>query len=449
MAKKQHPEKQLKDSAISLLYYYSKKEVWEECFFSPGPFRNFLAALMESRRSASFYSDIAELAADHALESICQNTIEVFSEEDAQRLIDLTVEYIDAHAQECWIFISLENSSLTETIEFAGGNIVLISGSQDDKQRFIEKISSVNSGEASERIKQIDERKAPKFFHSPLIGIKVKHQFDYVFHQAEVYSLWSLAILHALDWSYVHPDYPLPFPQSLEKFKSRQQGSKRQDRCIIWGDRDYGHLPLGLNTECNLNLDWLQEKQYQDMFANLLVEVVEKRDKDKLNFRFFKGFRYFLKAIRSERNKDPFDGVELTILYYTIIAEGLLLKSGGKQKLRLKFLLPRLSDISGTVLSEREKVVDKAYKRRCHFVHEGEETYKEWSDDLSKEKEKDIELLKRMIAKLLCDAPQYMAKMCEQAKGQETDSAWFKYLREIYDSEHPEEGSVEPQGSTS
>ena len=141
-----------------------------------------------------------------------------------------------------------------------------------------------------------------------------------------------------------------------------------------------------------MNLDWLQEKQYQDMFANLLVEVVEKRDKDKLNFRFFKGFRYFLKAIRSERNKDPFDGVELTILYYTIIAEGLLLKSGGKQKLRLKFLLPRLSDISGTVLSEREKVVDKAYKRRCHFVHEGEETYKEWSDDLSKEKEKDIEL---------------------------------------------------------
>ena len=113
MAKKQHPEKQLKDSAISLLYYYSKKEVWEECFFSPGPFRNFLAALMGSRRSASFYSDIAELAADHALESICQNTIEVFSEEDAQRLIDLTVEYIDAHAQECSIFISLENSSLT------------------------------------------------------------------------------------------------------------------------------------------------------------------------------------------------------------------------------------------------------------------------------------------------------------------------------------------------
>lgn len=164
-----------------------------------------------------------------------------------------------------------------------------------------------------------------------------------------------------------------------------------------------------------MNLDCLQEKQYQDMFTNLLVEIVEKRDKDKLNFRFFKGFRYFLKAIRSERNKDPFDGVELTILYYIIIAEGLLLKFGGKQKLRLKFLFPRLADIPGTVLSDQEKVVDVTYKRRCHFVQEGKETYQEWSDDLSKEREKDIELVKRMIAKLLCDSPQHIAKMRERA----------------------------------
>lgn len=70
MANKKHPEQQLKESAISLLYYYSRKEVWEECFFSPGPFRNFLMALMESCRSAFFYSDIAELAANYALESI-------------------------------------------------------------------------------------------------------------------------------------------------------------------------------------------------------------------------------------------------------------------------------------------------------------------------------------------------------------------------------------------
>jgi hypothetical protein len=444
MAKKKHPERQLRESAIALLYYCKKTGQWNAVNYEHGPYSNFLEALFSYPRVEKILDyDPADFAVQQALAMFSEKDKQAFSNDDSKELIESVVGNLEANVQTCWIFAPLRNAVLSKTLEL--DNVVIITGSKDEKLDFIAHLTDTPRDDVTKKAEHTMKSRDPEFYTSPIIGIKVQHHFEHVRRKSKIYVLWLTSIIHAIYWGLVYPEHK---PNQFMNIRSSGSVDVRNSFSVIWGEWDYDHYPLSFDLRCDLYLDWLERKEYKEQLLSIVNEVIEGRSENKLRIRFFKSFRYFIKAIYSEYNKDPFDGVELTILYYIIIAEGLLLSSGGEQRSRLKFLLPRLADIQGTALNEREAVVNKAYKRRCNFVHDGKETYyeRDW-DTLSKGQiHQDIELLKRMLAKLLCDSPQHIAKIRERAaEGQEADSAWFEDLRGKYDLKNLEAMLIESE----
>ena len=103
-------EKQLRSCATALLFHWATRE---ESQRSEVPLQKFLQALVKSRRTSFFHYDVAERMATDAVEDVLRSVKrEDISEENVQRLIDLTVEYIDRNVEDCWICISLENARI-------------------------------------------------------------------------------------------------------------------------------------------------------------------------------------------------------------------------------------------------------------------------------------------------------------------------------------------------
>lgn len=428
MAKKKHPEKQLKDCAITLLYYCARNNKWESIDLNDAPYLNFLSALSEYPPVSSvFGGDIADHIVTHALKTFSAKDKEEFLDSDAQNFIELAIETLKMNVETCWMFISLKNAVLTKTVDM--GNIVLIAGSKVEKLDFIANLSDISRDELERRAAHTERSRDPEFYSSPLIGIKVNHQFDRVLDQAKIYGLWVVSIIYAIYWGFVYPNN-----EPHQFMNIRASGSSNVDRsfAVVLGQRNWGHYPFGIKLRCDLHLDWLAQTEYQERLLNLLSNIVEQRNSDELRMRFFKGFRFFIKAIYSEYNRDPFDGVELTLLYFVVIVEGLLLDRDSEKRSRLTVLLSRLAEIPETTLSERAQAVEKAYRWRSEFVHAGKETYLEdWTENFSEgETHQNIELLKRMTAKLLCDSPQHIANMQAQSNEQtKLESQWFRHLR--------------------
>ncbi len=378
-----------------------------------------------------FEGDTACEILESSIRNFPEKNNEKFSNSGSQEFVNTVIKGLKNSAENCWIFFPLQNAVLSKTIRF--DNIVFVAGTKDEKLEIIQEVTGISSLEVGERANHTVKSKDPGFYSSPLFGIRVEHQFDYVGRKAKICAIWLISIIHAIYWGLIYPEYQ---QSRFSKIKNAGTPVPLSDLAEVWGQRNYEHWPLGFKARCDLDLNWLEQPQYQEKLISLVQEILEKRGEDKLRLRFFKGFRFFLKAIYSEENKDPFDGIELTTLYLIVIAEGLLLHDNASEmRCRLKVLLSRLSTISGTTLNEREQSMDRSYRCRSAFVHAGKERYIEWTDDFKKGKtHQDIERLKRMIAMLLCESPQHIMNMQKKAEGNpDIEAAWFGSLRDKYD----------------
>lgn len=414
--------------ALDLLYYCKRTGNWEPDI-TDRPTLNLLEELASHPDYERFFAgDTAYLILIARLDRPELQGQTTFSNGDADHLLSALRDGLSANATRHWIVVPLRYATLSRTIR--SRDFVLIAGSRDEKIDVLRGLARISPTEANYRALHTERSRSPGFFENPLLAIKIDHQTPYVEDVARAYALWSTCSLQAIFWGYLYP---------RERYFGSALPVREESRHLAIYAKDewrFRHKALYFRAECRFNLDWLNRRSHKKRFRDLFRSVVAPIPKDNLTFRFFRALRFFGKATDAERDTELFEGMGITLLYLMIAAEAVLLHHDYEKRLRLTVLLPRLAKLPDHTLTECASAVDQAYRWRSDFVHKGLETYRDWEDDLSEGvATRNAMLVKRMVARLLSDAPKHIERI-RQETGEDPSrmrSQWFRFLRNEWD----------------
>jgi len=411
-----------------LLYYCRRTGDWTPDLTDP-PVWNLLDALSDHPDHRSFFD--GETAYDILVQVLSRPDLQArasFSNSETEQVLSAVGKGLDAMAANHWIVVPLRGGQLAEDIRLRGFRF--ISGTRAEKIDVLRRLSGISRSEAESRAEHIEQGRSPGFFENPLLAIEVVQQTNYVRRVARYWAFYAICCLQAIYWGHVYPDDRFPQALPFVRRECRHLAIYAQD---AWR---YGALPMRFSAECRFSLDWLSRPAHRSRFKQLLGSVVAARLHGNLTHRFSKGLRMFSKAIDTEEDQEAFEGMGITIMYLMIAAEAVLLSQHGEKRSRLTVLLPRLTKVPGHRLAERAIAVDQGYRWRSDFVHAGTDKYPDWEDDLSPgPAAQSVTLLKRMVGRLLSDAPKHIERMTQQidADASSPESRWLQFLQELWE----------------
>lgn len=414
--------------AQDLLYYCKSTTNWTPDL-TDGPVRNLLEVLSTHGDFECFFD--AETAYQILAAQLRRPELQsrtAFSYTEADRVLSAVRDGLIANAARHWIVVPLRNAELTMDIRLR--DFIFIAGSRDDKVDTLRRLSQISPVEARHRASHTEQSRSPGFFEHPLLAIRTHHQTSYVQHVARYWPLWAICCLQAMYWGYVYPDdrYPVAFPLVRQKCQHLAIYAKDGWR--------FRHQALLFKAECRFNLDWVGGRSHRKRFTQLFRSVVVTHPRDDLTYRFFRALRLFGKAMDSEESQEVFEGMGITLLYLMIAAEAVLLRQHHAKRTRLTVLLPRLANLPGHELGEQATAVDQGYRWRSDFVHAGTDKYPDWQEDFSAGPAmQSVTLLKRMVGRLLSDAPKHIERMRRRRDADQStpETRWFEFLQDIWE----------------
>jgi hypothetical protein len=420
---------------VNLLYSCKRVGNWNPDSFPSQPLVNLLSKLSDHPDFKNIWDlELAKNILYYLLRDSPLKEKQSFTTSDAEKLLEDIHRSLVANVARHWIVVPLRKASLSKTVQFQ--DFVFIAGSREEKVETLRRLSQMPKKDAYYLAEHTENSRSPGFFEHPLLAIRIVHQTNYVEHLAPLYALWTICSLQAIYWGYIYPD-----GQSSKWVKWRN----KCEHLAIWAKDAgrYWHQSLPFRSTCKFDLDWISKRSHQKRFTNLFRSVIAapNRDEDELTYRFFKALRYFGKAIDTEENSEAFEGMGITLVYLMTLAEGILLNNDFEKRNKLTVLLPRLAKLPDHTLSECALAVDQAYRWRSEFVHANNDKFPDWDDYLSEgAATKNTRLVKRMVARLLSDAPKHIQKMDEEAERlaqanrepPKLSSLWFKSLSKLW-----------------
>ncbi len=412
----------------SLLYNCKSQKSWQLDLEENKPALNLLDGLSKASDFKDIltyeaYGDaIGILLRDHILQ-----TKPNYNEGDFIKFLSDLQDLLQKMVTEHWVIVPLQNATLKSTVRMR--DFVFLAGTREDKISMLARLGKVSIAKAKSRASHTEASRSDGFFDHPLVAIRVDHQTDFVYRQARLYALWSIAILQVIYWGYEYED------KQKHRFLSAETQGKKVNHLAIWAKSDeaFRHKPLNFTGDCNFDISWIAKRVNQKKFRDLFQQIVLERDKNKLRFRFFKALRLFAKAIDSERNSGAFEGMGISVLYLTTTAEAILLDNDNEKRLRLTVLLPRLANLKGRSLVDCGQAIESAYRWRNSFVHSGEDTFQDWNDNFEPgNKATKVLLLKRMLAKLLADAPNHLNESTRDENA-DVNNLWNNRLKKEWE----------------
>lgn len=418
----------LKRSALDLLFHCKATGDWEP-EAQDKPVQNLLQVVSSHPDFERVFS--LEIAYSLLLTQLASPELQAkttFTDDHAARFLSHLRTNLSANVAEHWVVVPIRNARLTTTIQFQ--DFAFIAGSREEKIDTLGNLGQISKAESISRAEHTEASRSPGFFEHPLLAIKVIHQTDHVNYLARRYALWAIYSLQAIFWGYIYP----------EETPTLLLARRRCNHLVIYAkDRwRFGHQPLGSRAGCRFGLGWLRKRWNQGRFTHLFRNIVAPPSVDGLTCRFSRALRFFGKAVDTEEGKEVFEGMGISLLFLMIAAETVLLARDFEKRAKLTVLLPRLAKLPEHTRSECASAIDQVYRFRSDFVHSATDVYPDWDEDFSKgENAQNVELVKRMVARLLCDAPKHIQKMLERTNQDtsEISSKWFEFLRSQWEKQ--------------
>lgn len=336
------------------------------------------------------------------------------------------------------IVLPLVRASSDSIIEF--NRFLVIPGSlpRQDKIEILAKKTGRSVEKTEELATHTEKSRSPHFYQCTLFCIHVSHQTEWVCRRAREIAMWNVAFLRALFYGF-------------ERHKARLRIENMSDtlensHLLILSHQDWRctHVPLWFNASCSFPLDWLKKEETQKRLTKLNRLLVFPATLDRLSFRFYRSFRLFSRSVDFIGMREPFEGLGLSSLFLMIAAEGVLLDREAEKRARLSCLLTKFGCPPGIARKHAYKTVDNCYRWRSDFVHSGTDRFPEYDEDLKKgEPQKEIELLRELVARVLLDCPKYIdfaKRRVKKNSGSKkplgknaTEGEWFKYIEECWE----------------
>lgn len=422
----------------NLLHYCRKTGDWEpelDC----RPLIAFADEASKHKQIASNWEvmtayDLTLIMLDNYKERILRDIDSALCKEFVEKFI----KYLSRHRSSHLIVLPILKTMVDSTIEFNRFLVIPNSLSREEKINILAKKINKSFESTEYLAKHTEKSRSPNFYNNTLFCIKITHQTQWINLEAQMIAMWNIAFLRALH-------YGLEYRKASFLFSRFVPGPENKHLLII-SKQDWrcSHLPLDFNASCSFSLNWLRKKNVQQRLIRLNNLLVFPDVLDRLSYRFFRSFRLFSRSIDLLEIKEPFEGFGLSILFLMIAAEGILLDRESEKRARLSCLLPKFGYPSQISRSQAYNTVNDCYQWRSDFVHSGTDKFPDYDEDFKEGKhQKEFNLLREMVARLLLNCPRYINLAKQRVKRitgnkknldkYEAEKEWFNYLRECWE----------------
>lgn len=348
-----------------------------------------------------------------------------YDTKDAKEYIELLYRCLILNITDNFIIVPLEKTEISSMVNI-DNSVFIINGNKEKKINELSRIIGLSEKESFFRFNHTEQSRSPNFFKYPLLVIKIKDYHDTVCKRADEIVFYAFNFLYVLYYAFVYPKN-----QKKEKliFKKWEEEIPNRHIVIQTSGENWNHRPLVSQHNFHFDLDWLNKKEYQNNFLDLLKLLDFRLYRDDLTKRFFRAIRFFIRSLTVEN----FEGLSDSILYLNIAAECLLLKSQEERNKsrKVKGRLSRHGDLDELNTQDRKSIIEKMIKARGKYVHEGA-GYKEFRDNDHKNETKlsEVDLFKKILAKLLSKSFIEIERCLNESKRLEKplEDIWFETI---------------------
>lgn len=300
------------------------------------------------------------------------------------------------------------------------------------------KASNRSIEKTEETARHTEVSRSKDFYNCTLLCIKVSHQTDWVYKRAREIGIWNVAFLRTMFHGFQKNKTRLSVANFSHNFENNHMLllSKQDWRCR--------HLPLWFNASCPFPLDWLRKKENQKCLNELNRILIFPNSLDRFSFRFYISFRLFSRSLDFLKNRAPYEGLGLSVLFLMIAAENVLLDREAEKRARLSCLITKFGTPPYISKKLVYKTINNCYRWRSDFVHSGADKFPEYDEDFKPgQTQKDLELLREVIARILLNYTEYLKFMKMRvkkyyAKTNNKDKKliereWFKYIEKCWE----------------
>jgi len=356
-----------------------------------------------------------------------------------EEFIEKFIEYLAKHKAFHLIVLPILKAKVDSIIEFNKFIVIPDSLSREEKINILAKKTGRSFESTEELAKHTEKSRSPNFYNYTLFCFKINHQTNWISLNAQKIGMWNIAFLRALHFGLEYKKgSSLLFERAILGPENKHMLiiSKQNWRC--------DHRPLDFNASCSFSLNWLKIRENQKRLIRLNNLLIFSDVLDRLSYRFFRSFMLFSRSIDLIEMSEPFEGISLSILFFMIAAEGILLDRESEKRARLSCLLTKFGCPSHIPRKQAYNTVNNCYKWRSDFVHSGTDRFLEYDEDFKERKhQKEYDLLRQMVARTLLNYPRYISLAKQRVKKNsgnekkinkyEAEKEWFNYLKECWE----------------
>lgn len=360
------------------------------------------------------------------------------SDENASSFTQLFCDTLRANVADHWLITPIHRAKISNLIEFGDYLFIPDAFPRNEKLRILAEKSKITMEDMVWRAEHTEKTRSPNFYNYSLMCRKINHQTSFVNFISNRVVLLDFAILRVLKYA-TELDVQSPFHSiTISEYRRAEnmhlvinaQSSSKWGHSPIWSDAH--------TTTLVGNLNWLHDQVVQNEMMALENSIGYLHQIDRLSFRFRRAAMFYSKAVDMQlaSRKRSFEGYGLELLHLMIAAESLLLDRESEKRLRLATLISRLVDIENHSQREVFESFDTCYNLRSDYVHSGDDIFPEYNENFEDGQIKqNIYIVRHAVAKIICDAPRYLAlakQLAQSDNKTNAEKAWFVHLDNIW-----------------
>lgn len=315
-----------------------------------------------------------------------------------------------------FLIVPIQKSALAEDIIFDDFLLLKKRSNEDDYFRDISNYLGIQKDRVKSSIEHTHNTRSKDFLKDNIIIVKVKQQTSYV-------KTFATSIMIDI-FSYIRIIYFLTESTTSYLQSHLAYWNTENKHVLILAEDNWrqGHGYRGEtpNFILNYDLNFLKEKNNQELLSRFLHTFTLNRKKDDLTRLFYNAINLFDSGIKfKSEDNDIYNLLMMTT------AETLLTQGANEKRLRLSAVSPKLINHSKLNKFQISKVISDFYLSRNSFVHGGESR--------SNFERSDYELLAQIISKLIVYYFTFSNEIVEDNHIKRINQ-WSNYINKIFES---------------
>ncbi|WKY44153.1 HEPN domain-containing protein [Eubacteriaceae bacterium ES2] len=333
--------------------------------FKYKPFSNFMELLYPYVVEDEFFSyELYESALVWYLESL--EDLPNFDDDEKtnlsiRELISYIKKIFDINRGVHYLIFPLQGSRLSRDVSFSRFHFLI----KKDETEIIKQISSITDIDESnvhDFLTHTKNSRSKDFLKSNIMIIKIENQTQNVTsssYQMAQYSVDFLKLIHSA----------FGFENSIFLMGEIWEEENRHVAILSNDGWRCGHgYNWNAHLKCKIDLDFIFNDKYQNLFNNLFSIFSLGREVDDLMLRFENAFVLYSRGITQVAEQKDND---LALLLFITALESLITEDQYEKRLRISKIVPQLIEIKEFPASELSEILDGLYKQRNNFVHAG------------------------------------------------------------------------------